>query len=52
VIYLFSKPVSRMDLSFSGRECAIANGTLVLQLKLAGKAPELSRGGDDASFGT
>ncbi len=39
VIYLFSKPVSCIDLSFSGWERVIPNGTMVLQLKLAGKAP-------------
>jgi len=39
VVYLFSNPVRCLDLSFSGWDRTIANGTLVLELKLLGNAP-------------
>ncbi len=39
VVYLFSNPVRCLDLSFSGWDRAVSNGTLVLELKLLGKAP-------------
>jgi hypothetical protein len=39
VVYLFSNPVRCLDLSFSGWDRTITNGTLVLELKLMGKAP-------------
>jgi hypothetical protein len=39
VIYLFSKPVRCLDLSFAGWDRTIARGTLVLDLRLLGKAP-------------
>jgi len=39
VIYLLSKPVRCLDLSFSGWDRTIAAGTLILELKVLGKAP-------------
>jgi hypothetical protein len=39
VVYLFSNPVRCLDLSFAGWDRTITNGTLVLELKLLGKAP-------------
>jgi hypothetical protein len=39
VVYLFSNPVRCLDLSFAGWDRAVSNGTLVLELKLLGKAP-------------
>ncbi len=39
VVYLLSKPVRCMDLSFSGWDRTIADGTSVLELKLQGKVP-------------
>jgi hypothetical protein len=39
VIYLFSKPVSCVDLSFSAWDHALPRETVVLQLKLLGKEP-------------
>lgn len=39
VVYLFSNPVRCLDLSFAGWDHTIANGTLVLELKVLGKDP-------------
>jgi hypothetical protein len=39
VVYLFSKPVRCVDLSFSGWDHTIPTGTMVLQLKVFGNAP-------------
>jgi hypothetical protein len=39
VIYLLSKPVRCVDLSFSEWDRAIPDGTMVLELKIFGKAP-------------
>jgi hypothetical protein len=39
VIYLLSKPVRCIDLSFAGWDRTITGGTLVLELKLLGKSP-------------
>jgi len=39
VVYLFSNPVRCLDLSFSGWDRTVENGTLVLELRLLGKAP-------------
>jgi hypothetical protein len=39
VIYLLSKPVRCVDLSFSDWDRTITNGTLVLELKILGKVP-------------
>jgi hypothetical protein len=43
VIYLLSKPVRCIDLSFAGWDRTIANGTLVLELKLLGKSAGMYR---------
>jgi hypothetical protein len=39
VIYLLSKPVRCLDLSFAGWDRTIAKGTSILELKVLGKAP-------------
>jgi len=39
VIYLISKPVTCLDLSFSGWDRAITSGATVLELKVFGKTP-------------
>jgi hypothetical protein len=39
VIYLFSSPVRCMDLSFTAWDRALADGTMILELKLFGKTP-------------